>query len=330
MTWINESFDALLALGADNGAVSVWRDTSTSHSSLQSNAHAASEQRGGGGGSGGGGGGGGGGGRGGGADNSAQENHALAASFFALPDSAETKSGAGMIMAWQQHSGTLVVGGNSSTIRLWDLGREQCVRVFSTGVDTCTTAIASKAVSTVPQLSGSGSGGAEHAHAHASEAEEHSLSWTFAGFADGSVAVFDERIAGSGRVATAREHSAWIVAAHLRPDVAEAVTASIRGSVKFWDLRKMRSFKTLEIMQSATTAMAVHSCAPIMAAGSNRQFIKILTLGGEQLGGIIKYHDGFLGQRIGPVSCLAFHPTKLLLAAGATDSIVSIYGQKKE
>ena len=39
----------------------------------------------------------------------------------------------------------------------------------------------------------------------------------------------------------------------------------------------------------------------------------------------IRYHDGFLGQRIGPVSSLAFHPTKPLLAAGATDSIVSIY-----
>ena len=62
-----------------------------------------------------------------------------------------------------------------------------------------------------------------------------------------------------------------------------------------------------------------------MATGSHAQFIKILTLGGDQLGGIIKYHDGFLGQRIGPVSCLAFHPVKLMLAAGATDSIVSIY-----
>jgi hypothetical protein len=72
----------------------------------------------------------------------------------------------------------------------------------------------------------------------------------------------------------------------------------------------------------------------------------------------IRYHEGFLGQRIGPVSCLAFHPYhtpffeirniiiinnnnnnnnnkmtnnnagnrfRLYLAAGATDSILSIY-----
>ena len=65
-----------------------------------------------------------------------------------------------------------------------------------------------------------------------------------------------------------------------------------------------------------------------MAVGSRAQFVKLLTYSGEQLG-MIRYHDGFLGQRIGPVSCLAFHPTKVLLAAGATDSIVSIYGEKR-
>lgn len=103
------------------------------------------------------------------------------------------------------------------------------------------------------------------------------------------------------------------------------VTGNVRGLVKFWDLRSMRTFKTFEVHKSPLTALAVHSCAPVIATGSHAQFIKILTLGGDQLGRIIKYHDGFLGQRIGPVSCLAFHPTRMKLAAGATDSIVSIY-----
>ena len=315
MTWINESYDALLALGADNGTISIWRDTSTSHVSLGSNSQYTHN-------------------KGSGSGNSARGDHSilnasdninssLASSFFALPDVAETTRGSGVLMSWQQHSGTMVVGGNSSTIRLWDLGREQCVRVFSTGLDTCTTAIASKSVPSTPPVAG------QKGVNPSSVNDEYSLSWTFAGFADGSIGVFDERIQGTGRVATAREHSAWIVAAHFRPDVAEVITASVRGSVKFWDLRTMRSYKTLEVHKSPLTALAVHRCAPIMATGSHAQFIKILTLGGEQLGSIIKYHDGFLGQRIGPVSCLAFHPTKVLLAAGATDSIVSIYGEKK-
>ncbi len=105
----------------------------------------------------------------------------------------------------------------------------------------------------------------------------------------------------------------------------EVVTASVRGTVKFWDLRTLRTYKTLEVQKSPLTALAVHNCAPIMATGSHAQFIKVLTLGGEQLGNIIKYHDGFLGQRIGPVSCLAFHPHRMMLAASFTDSIVSIY-----
>ena len=92
----------------------------------------------------------------------------------------------------------------------------------------------------------------------------------------------------------------------------------------------MRTFKTFEVHKSPLTAMAVHAAAPVIATGSHAQFIKILTLGGDQLGSIIKYHEGFLGQRIGPVSSLAFHPTRLLLAAGATDSIVSIFATASE
>jgi WD40 repeat protein len=304
MTWINESFDALLALGADNGTVSIWRDTSTSKTAPQSGASSIrvgeKEAK----------------------AMASNESTSLASAFVALPDIAETTRGSGTVFSWQQHSGTMVVGGNSSTIRLWDLGREQCVRVFPTGLETCTTTLASKTVAPL------GTSPVATSNPHAL-GDEYNLSWTFAGFADGSIAVFDERVQGTGRVASAREHSAWIVAAHFRPDVPEVITGSVRGSVKFWDLRTMRSFKTLEVHKSPLTALAVHPCAPIMATGSHAQFIKILTLGGEQLGGIIKYHDGFLGQRIGPVSCLAFHPTKVLLAAGATDSIVSIYGEKR-
>ena len=294
MNWINESHDALMMLGADNGTVTLWRDTSVVVPPAYEEFNPAVN-------------------RGYRDGDTVQEGTSLASAFFALPDVAETSRGSGVVLSWQQSSGTLVVGGNSNTLRLWDLGREQCVRVFSTGLDTCTTALASRTVSTGGMSS------------EPSTAEERNLSWTFAGFADGSIGVFDERVHGSGRVASAREHSAWIVGAQFRPDIPQIITGSVRGSVKFWDLRTMRSVKTLEVHKSPLTALAVHNCAPIMATGSHAQFIKVLTLGGDQLVGIIKYHDGFLGQRIGPVSCLAFHPVRMMLATGATDSIVSIY-----
>ena len=63
--------------------------------------------------------------------------------------------------------------------------------------------------------------------------------------------------------------------------------------------------------QSSTmTALAAHPNAPLLASGSHNQFIKVMTRDGEQLS-VIRYHDGFLGQRIGPVSCLAFHPNQV-------------------
>ena len=293
LSWINESYDALLMVGSDDGAIRVYKDAPEQDAVLakeQAAEHTGPITTGG--------------------SKDSQGRPSLVTSFVALPDVAETTRGSGMVMSWLQHTGNLIVGGNSNSIRVWDLSREQCVRAFTTGLDTCTTALASQSVA---------EGGALRDSAGVC-----SLSWTFAGFADGAVGLFDERTP-SGQVFSTRDNSAWIVSAHLRADVPEVITGSVRGIVKFWDLRTMRTFKTFEVFKSPLTALAVHNCAPIMATGSHAQFIKVLTLGGDQLGNIIKYHDGFLGQRIGPVSCLAFHPVKMVLAAGAMDSIVSIY-----
>ncbi|CAI5969772.1 unnamed protein product, partial [Closterium sp. NIES-64] len=51
---------------------------------------------------------------------------------------------------------------------------------------------------------------------------------------------------------------------------------------------------------------------------------QVFNMSGDLLS-VVRYHNSFLGQRIGPVSALHFHPYRPLLAAGATDSIVSIY-----
>jgi len=71
------------------------------------------------------------------------------------------------------------------------------------------------------------------------------------------------------------------------------------------------------------TALAVHNMAPLLAVGQEQR-IKIMNFNGDSLS-LIRYHDGFLGQRIGPISSLCFHPYGVMLSAGATDSIVSIY-----
>lgn len=139
--------------------------------------------------------------------------------------------------------------------------------------------------------------------------------------------MFDERIASKGgKVSTIKAHNSWVVSSHLRSDDPIAITSCVSGGVKFWDIRTMRAFHHIEVNHTKMpiTSVAVHQCAPLIAMGSHAQFINIMTFNGSQVGKI-SHHDGFLGQRIGPISSLAFHPMKLMLAAGATDSIISVY-----
>ena len=72
------------------------------------------------------------------------------------------------------------------------------------------------------------------------------------------------------------------------------------------------------------TALSVHPYMPIIACGSLQRYIKIFNTDGQQLG-IVRYHDGFLHQNLGAISSLTCHNTRMLIAAGTTDSIVSVY-----
>jgi regulator-associated protein of mTOR len=180
-----------------------------------------------------------------------------------------------------------------------------------------------------------------------------------AGFGDGTLRLFDARSRPEYAVKmTMKEHTSWVVQTHVYAGKNEMLSGSVSGELKFWDLRYPRtSVKSLEAHRSPMTALAVHDYAPIFArygieevaevnvwlkldfslycfalfaysSGSHNQFIKVFKSDGEQLA-LIRYHEGFLGERIGPVSCLAFHPHRLFLAAGATDSVVAIYASDK-
>ena len=135
---------------------------------------------------------------------------------------------------------------------------------------------------------------------------------------------------GSGRgsaVLTLREHTRYVVGvAQPRSHSAYSlVSGSVDSDVVTWDLRagprclSVRSAHSRGFM----TALALHEYAPLTATGSSRQRAKVFTAGGEAVCDI-KFHEGFAGQRIGQVSALAWHPHKLVLAIGATDSLVDI------
>jgi len=317
MCWVNEHTDnSLLLCAYDDGVVRVWRDVLDPEDELTAETAVGPVH-----------------------EKCSATGHALASAFIALPDIAESTSGSrgsGMLASWYPESGVLAVAGNSSSIRLWDVSREQCVRAFHTQLDTCVSAM-----STVV-ADGSGRANADDRNSWAGNHGRGAgfgsglsggdgmrcSTLVFTGFADGTIAMFDERCSSmGGRVMCAREHGSWVVSTQMvcKSAGTDLISASVSGTVKFWDVRKLRSYDTVEVLRSPLTALASHQCAPIMACGSQAQLIKIMSTSGDQLG-VIRYHEGFMGQRIGPVLALAFHPFQLLLAAAASDKIVSVYG----
>lgn len=210
--------------------------------------------------------------------------------------------GSGLVFNWQQQHNLLFTSGDVDIIRIWDLEKEMYIQDIKTGSDSCVSCLASCA-------SGSRT--------------------VAAGFGDGTVRLFDYRSPPKySAVATMAEHNDWIVNVHIpKSDPTKIVSGCVTGLVKFWEYGNASNtaFKTVQAFnKSIMSAMAVHDYAPIFACGSQTQKIKVYNLNGEEVS-LIRYHDGFLGQRIGPVSCLSFHPYFLVLGAGATDGVVSLY-----
>jgi len=102
--------------------------------------------------------------------------------------------------------------------------------------------------------------------------------------------------------------------------LSQIVSASQAGDIQFLDVRRASEpYLTIEAHRGSLTALAIHRHAPVVASGSAMQMIKVFSLEGEQLTKI-RYQPSFMGQTIGSVNCLSFHPYKSLLAAGTGDN----------
>jgi WD40 repeat protein len=206
MSWVNESLDSLVLVGCDDGTVKIWRDVGDGiedSMKVMNEGYASPESL-----------------------TSATSGVVLASAFKALPDISGGAVGSGMVLSWQQSSGLLSVGGNSGTVRLWDVSQEKCVTVFQTGVDTCLTTLISQTASFQNKVGESSWGAGIVNSANAAPSSNNSLfAWSFAGFADGSIGIYDQRVdTRGGRVHLAKEHNSWIVSAHLRADIPEVLS----------------------------------------------------------------------------------------------------------
>lgn len=105
----------------------------------------------------------------------------------------------------------------------------------------------------------------------------------------------------------------------------QIISASPAGDLKFLDMRRFSEpYLERNAHKGHLTALTAHRHAPVIATGSGKQLIKTFSTNGELLS-MIRYHSSFLGQRIGSINDLCFHPYKVLVAAGTVDSMVSIF-----
>ncbi|ORY31404.1 raptor N-terminal caspase like domain-domain-containing protein [Naematelia encephala] len=242
-------------------------------------------------------------------------NAELATTFRAVSDTYPVAHSAGVLTAWEQPRGHLLVGGDMKVIRVWDAKVERHDRDISTQAGANLTAISS---------------------------DEPDCNVFVAGFGDGVVRLFDKRVAdaGSAVIQTWRKHHTWIQNVHLqRGGARELVTGSMNGEVRIWDVRRPDTPLYETIAQShGMMALAVHTSAPIMAttsapAGhSTRQRLviqgfhepehpKTLSTIGIPLAPPQHYSGpvrpyGFLPS----ASSLVFHPVEMVIAAGGFDT----------
>jgi len=320
--WINESSTSLLFVGSDDGSARIWDGIVQSNGQISNQAPT------------------------------------LSSSFFAVPNmKAGQRSKSGLICEWQQTTGTLISGGNSNYLRCWDMTAEKCSNSIEieTG-DSCITALTTawdEDNATTIQNNGFRGTGPEI---------------VVAGLSDGTVKIFDIRMpkagasiaaasmtsnaSGNSKVRTKgtggsrrrfaslnnktfTEHESWIVDVSFTSygNQNEILSGCVGGDIRAWDIRmSSRSLRAIDVQRSPMTALSVHKKIPIAATGSHAQFIKVLTLEGETLQSA-KFHEesltGVKYDRIGPVSCLEFHRQKLVLAAGSTNALVSVYQPRR-
>lgn len=229
----------------------------------------------------------------------------LTAAWKAMPSMTPGGSGAGMVMEWQQPNGYLITGGRSHSVAIWDVGVQRVCRKFKIPAHSGVTKI-----STISDDS----------------------NIIACGYANGTMHLLDLRMQ-SPLVTSMKSHHNWVVDIHRQKQSKELlVSASVDGEIKIWDVRsgynKTGLLKNITLKRVpndyAITAFASHDYSPIFASGSNKEEIRVFNDNEDQLCHI-RYHDGFLGQRIGRVASLAFHQHKMYLAAGFTDNFVSIY-----
>ncbi|XP_044015926.1 regulatory-associated protein of mTOR isoform X2 [Aphidius gifuensis] len=218
------------------------------------------------------------------------------------PVSKASIASAGLVTSWEQKTLTLAVTGDVRIVRLWDAETELRKQDLPTGADCCSTCL---------DTDGTGS-------------------LMVVGCGDGSVRLFDRRLAqNESRIMTWHEHNTLVLDVNLQKNNStRLITGSSSGDVRIFDLRKNSSLNVIHTTPGLS-AFCVHPTTNIFACGSINQSVNVYNTTSGQHMNTIKYHEGFMGSRVLPVGCLSFHPLRVILAAGCTDSTITAYSNER-
>ncbi|KAJ8953916.1 hypothetical protein NQ318_019156 [Aromia moschata] len=237
----------------------------------------------------------------------------------------------GVVMTWEQWTQTLITGGDSRVLRFWDVESELKAFDLPTGTDSSVTCIDSTFSSICHENHkqyhnkyGVDDDGLIIANESLMGYHGPRLGMCVAGCEDGSIRLFDRRCNPSdARVRVWMEHPKSVLGVQLRDNL--IVSGSSEGDIKIYDIRKNESIHgTQAIQNNGMSCFAMHRSANIYACGSLNQFISIYTLKGTLIN-TIRFYEGFMGHKIGPVTCLNFHSHKVALATGTSDCCVNVY-----
>ncbi|PJF18768.1 Regulatory associated protein of TOR domain-containing protein [Paramicrosporidium saccamoebae] len=134
------------------------------------------------------------------------------------------------------------------------------------------------------------------------------------GFSDGWIRRYDLRQPEKG-------HEGWIVGVKTVP-WADLISASVDGDLLRWDLRNPTAQRI--DTHRGLLSLDCHSEAALLAVAGADQSVRLYDGEGVSMGSI-KYREGFMGQRIAPVTALSFHERRMLLAIGSNDGTTLLY-----
>lgn len=233
----------------------------------------------------------------------ARKHIELVSSWKALDDVLSVQKSSGLIADWQQSQGSLLVGVDVRSIRVWDAPREKCVADIFSYSDSPVTSLTSDPVSG---------------------------NYIIAGFGDGYVRTYDRRLnSKNAKVKSWNKHHSWVLKVKMQQGGAhELVSGSVDGSVCLWDIRHANPILEYKAHETfGMSAMDIHEQAPIIVTGSQKVHFWS-TLGKSASASFLSSDkDGYLGaSRALFCSSLAFHPQRLMLALNnKRDANISIF-----